>query len=177
MEQKQCIFCAIANRQIPAKIIYEDENFVAFLDINPLSPGHTLVITKHHYENVFDMPADVAEKLMKVVKAITANMKEKIGAQGVNLMNASGKAAEQTIPHFHLHIVPRNEGDGLNLNEWWGKNMKKIDEKTMDELVKILKTESVEEVKETEEKEEEVEKPIEHTEEEAYWIRRELELG
>jgi len=142
MEQKNCIFCQIISGKIPARVVYDDTDFLGFLDINPLSPGHTLLIPKKHVETILDLPENLAEKVLKVAKAISTNMK-KIGATGVNLVNASGRSAEQSIPHFHLHIIPRNEEDDVNLNVYWQSKVKKLDPNTFNEIAQKIKTESL----------------------------------
>lgn len=167
MEQKSCIFCQIINKQIPAKIIYEDTEVIAFLDINPLSLGHSLIVPKKHAENIFDIEEKVLQNIFSVAKKISLKVKEKLGAEGVNLFQASGRAAEQSIPHFHLHVVPRRSSDEINLNEWWSTKIKKLDDSQLEEIARLIRIE--EELKE--------EKTKERTEEETYWIRRELELG
>jgi len=173
-----CIFCQVVEKKIPAFVVYSDDDFLGFLDINPLSPGHTLLIPKRHIESIFDMPEELAEKVLKVAKAIASNMK-KIGATGVNLTNASGKSAEQAIPHFHLHIIPRKEGDEINLNEYWQTKMKKIDPELMKEIAERIKTENISEDVEKKPAEEKEKKPRSRRlkKEDAYWIKREVELA
>lgn len=163
----ECVFCKIVKKEIPAKIVYEDDVCIAFLDINPLFLAHTLVIPKKHVKSIFDIEEKDLEHVLKIAKKISLKIKEKLGVEGVNIFHASEEAAGQTIPHFHLHIVPRKKGDGLNLNEWWRSKIKKIEEKKMDEIVNLIKLEK----KEMEEKEKE------RSEEEIYWIRREIELA
>lgn len=173
MEQKPCIFCQIANKQIPAKIVYEDAEVIAFLDINPMALGHTLIIPKNHTENIFNIEDKVLQNIANVAKKISLVVKERLGAEGVNLLHASGRAAEQSIPHFHLHVVPRKDGDGINFNDWWLTKIKKLDDSQLEEIVKLIrieKEEPKEEVKEEEPK-------IERSEDDTYWIRRELDLG
>lgn len=171
---QQCIFCEIAKKNIPAKIVYESDRVIAFLDINPLTVGHTLVVPKLHVPSIFETDETINREIFETAQKISLKMKERIQADGVNLLHASGKAAEQSIPHFHLHVVPRREGDGLNLNEWWLRRTKKMDDSELNEIAKLIR---IEPERKIEEKKAEEEKPIEHTEEEAYWIRRELDLG
>lgn len=162
---QECIFCQIVKKQIPAKIVYEDEIAIAFLDINPLSVGHTLVIPKKHFENIFDIDERELQHILTIAKKISLRIKENLGATGINIFQASGKEAEQSIPHFHLHIIPRKEGDELNVNEWWRIKVKKIEDSQLKEIADLIKIES------------ENKKQKERTKEEIYWIRRELELG
>jgi histidine triad (HIT) family protein len=110
-----CPFCQIARHQAPAQIVYEDDRTVAFLDINPVSRGHTLVIPKGHYPDLFELsPGDwqaVALTAQRVAKAIKAGL----GAEGLNLLQSNGPVAGQVVFHFHLHLIPRYRGDGLRL--------------------------------------------------------------
>ncbi len=107
-----CIFCLIAAGKIPAKKVYEDSKVLAFLDINPVTEGHTLVIPKTHHENISDIPDAELGVVFKAVKKIATNLKEKLGADGLNIMQNNGKVAGQEIPHFHVHIIPRKINDG-----------------------------------------------------------------
>ena len=171
MEQK-CVFCAIASRQIPASIIYEDEKVIGFLDINPLTEGHTLVITKHHVENVFDISEEDLKHISAVAQRIADKMREAINAEGVDLFQASGQAADQQVPHFHLHVIPRKTGDQLSLHEWWVSQIKKVEPDKLNELARKLATEEIKEVTKSEEKP----KPKERSKEDTYWIKRAMQL-
>jgi histidine triad (HIT) family protein len=166
MGNNSCIFCKIAKKEIPTKIVYEDEKCLAFLDINPLALGHTLVIPKKHMKSIFDIEEDYAEHIFSIAKKICLRMKEKLGAEGINLVQSSEEAAGQSIPHFHLHIIPRKSNDDINLNQWWLSKIKKVDEKKLEEIAEMLR---IEEQKE--------EKEEERSEKEIYWIRRETELA
>ncbi len=110
-----CVFCKIINKELPAEVVFEDNEFIAFLSKGKISEGHTLLIPKKHYEDVFDIDRETLKKLIAIAKDISLKMVEEKKATAVNLLNASGKDAEQTVFHFHLHIVPRNADDGLNL--------------------------------------------------------------
>ena len=107
-----CIFCKIINGEIPSYKIYEDENVLAFLDIADDYEGHTLVIPKKHYENIFEIPVEELSKVMEVVKKISNHYVSNLNFEGINICNANGECAEQTVPHFHIHIIPRKAGDG-----------------------------------------------------------------
>jgi histidine triad (HIT) family protein len=110
-----CIFCAIVAHQTPAYVVYEDDHVVAFLDREPLVRGHTLVIPKKHFETMFDMSGDVLEQVMRSTKHVAENLKIKLGAAGMNMLHASGTVAQQSVPHFHIHLAPRFPNDGLDL--------------------------------------------------------------
>jgi histidine triad (HIT) family protein len=123
----ECVFCKIIKGEIPSFKIFENDRIFSFLDINPLTKGHALVISKKHYENIFDIPEDELKEIISIAKKLAGKIKEKLNADGVNLMNASGEVAEQSVPHFHLHIIPRYKNDGLEMNKWWQSKVSKID--------------------------------------------------
>lgn len=110
MMKDDCIFCKIVNGEIPSYKIYENEYAYAFLDIAKDVYGHTLVIPKHHFENVFDCDEKYLEEVIKATKIISNHYKN-LGFDGVNLINASGNAAEQSVFHLHFHIIPRTNKD------------------------------------------------------------------
>lgn len=114
-----CLFCKIVNQEIPSCRIYEDEKFLAFLDISPVSPGHTLVIPKAHYLNILDTPEDVLSGLLAVVKKITPAILKATQAPSFNLGVNNGAEAGQIIWHTHFHVIPRLAGDGLR--NWPGR--------------------------------------------------------
>lgn len=109
----ECIFCKIIDGSIPSAKIYEDEHVYAFMDIMPLTKGHTLIIPKNHKENVYDLSEDEASNLFKVVPKIASALKESFGPVGMNLLNNNGAPAGQSVFHFHLHFIPRyDQTDG-----------------------------------------------------------------
>ena len=107
-----CVFCKIRDGQIPSTRIFEDERALAFMDINPLNDGHCLVITRVHAPTIFE--ADVADLQAAVAAAqrVALALKRALAPDGLNLLQANGAAAFQSVPHFHLHLVPRWTGDG-----------------------------------------------------------------
>ncbi|WP_254762479.1 HIT family protein [Natrinema marinum] len=106
------IFSQIVEGEIPARIVYEDETTVAFLDANPLAPGHTLVIPKDEYERLNDVPDDVAADLYDTVHRMVPAVEEAVDADATTVAFNNGEEAGQEVPHVHCHIVPRFEGDG-----------------------------------------------------------------
>jgi len=114
-----CIFCKIVAGEISAIKIYEDEKILAFLDINPVDPGHTLVVPKKHYENFSETPNEFLSAMMPVIDKISKAAMKATGAEGFNLALNNGKAAGQVVFHTHFHIMPRFPGDGHEL--WKGK--------------------------------------------------------
>lgn len=130
-----CIFCKIASGKAKAFTVYEDKEVMAFFDINPASIGHTLIIPKKHYQDIYSIPEKDLSKMMSVVKKLVLKYKEKLGVNECNILNANGKNAQQSVPHFHIHIVPRFENDGLNM--WY--EIKNEISANFDQLLKKLK--------------------------------------
>lgn len=108
----ECLFCKIASKEIRSAAIYEDDDALAFLDVRPLTKGHTLVIPKFHAENILDFPADRIGSIFKAVKKTTALLEEKLSPKGFTIGINHGKISGQVIDHLHVHIIPRYEGDG-----------------------------------------------------------------
>ena len=115
MKDNNCIFCKIANGDIPSRTIYENDLFRVILDNGPATDGHALVLPKDHYANLFEIPADTAAEAMKTAQTVAAMLKEKLYADGLNLVQNNGETAGQTVHHFHMHIIPRYKGDGQNI--------------------------------------------------------------
>ncbi len=110
-----CIFCKLASGEIPTNSLYEDENFRVILDNGPATKGHALVLPKEHYADLFEIPEDVLAGAAKVAKKMALTMKDKLGCDGLNLVQNNGEAAGQTVIHFHLHIIPRYNDDGQHI--------------------------------------------------------------
>lgn len=110
-----CLFCEIIKGEIPSYKIYEDEYTYAFLDISDDVRGHTLLVPKTHVENVLDASDEIINHVMKAVKKISTHYVERCGYDGVNILNNSGTSAEQTVMHFHVHILPRKNDDGKRI--------------------------------------------------------------
>ncbi|MDE0688570.1 MAG: HIT family protein [Candidatus Poribacteria bacterium] len=110
-----CIFCAIVAGDIPATIVYEDEDVLAFMDIAPINPGHTLIIPKQHYRNIYDIPAEVGGKIMQTAVSLAKAIQTALNTDGLNLVQSNEAAGFQTVFHFHLHLIPRWEGDPIRL--------------------------------------------------------------
>ena len=108
-----CIFCKIVSGEIPCSKVYEDEKILAFLDIKPLNPGHTLVIVKNHYANIEETPEEEFLALASAAKKIGRLLKDKLGIEGYNLSMNNDPVAGQDIAHIHFHLIPRRSGDGL----------------------------------------------------------------
>ena len=111
MRDDKCIFCKIANGEIPSATLYEDEDFRVILDLGPATKGHALILPKNHFANLFEIPEDMDAKAFILAKKIAKKMKDVFGCDGVNIVQNNGVAAGQTVFHFHIHLIPRYEGD------------------------------------------------------------------
>jgi histidine triad (HIT) family protein len=110
-----CIFCKIVAGEIPSTRVHEDERTIAFMDINPGTRGHLLVIPREHATDLLEIPQADLDACAHTAKLLATRIKERLGADGVNVLNACGQAAWQTVFHFHLHVIPRYAGDPLRL--------------------------------------------------------------
>ena len=115
MKKDDCIFCKLANGQIPTNTVYEDEDFRAILDMGPATKGHTLIIPKEHADNLYELPDDTAGKAMKLAKKLGERMVERLEADGLNIVQNNGETAGQTVMHFHIHVIPRYKDDGQKI--------------------------------------------------------------
>ncbi|MDF7823059.1 HIT family protein [Pontiellaceae bacterium B12227] len=126
-----CIFCKIIQKEIPATVIYEDDDVLAFMDIGPIIKGHALVIPKKHYDPITETPDEIIAKLHITAKKIATAQMNAFGADGVNILQNNGRASGQEVEHIHVHIIPRFENDGHHWN-WKPKTYENFDE--MNEL-------------------------------------------
>ena len=110
---QDCIFCKIIKGEIPSSKLYENDKVFAFLDIAPVSKGHSLVIPKEHYETLMDISDDILKEVSVVVKRLSSAVKKAVNADGISIGMSNYKAAGQVVPHAHIHIMPRFENDGL----------------------------------------------------------------
>lgn len=130
MKDDNCIFCKIANGDIPSKSVYEDGDFKVILDLGPATRGHALILPKEHAANLFELPDETAAKILVLAKKLGKQMKDNLKADGLNLVQNNGEAAGQTVNHFHLHLIPRYTDDGQHI--LWNSG-----ESTQDELEEI----------------------------------------
>nr|WP_300897925.1 HIT family protein [uncultured Acetatifactor sp.] len=133
MKKDNCIFCKIANGEIPSKTLYEDRNFRVILDLGPATKGHALILPREHAENLYDLPRESASEVMVLAQKMAATLVEKLRCDGLNLVQNNGEAAGQTVRHFHLHLIPRYVDDGQGIN--W-----KTGSPTQEELENIRRT-------------------------------------
>jgi len=113
--REYCPFCKMARHELPAVVIQEDRDLLAVMDLYPATHGHILVLPKKHIENIYNMPSDLGAHLMVMAISIANVIKQKLSPDGINLIQSNELAAGQTVPHFHLHIVPRYRSDLVNL--------------------------------------------------------------
>lgn len=133
-----CIFCKIAAGELPSYTIYEDDDFKAFMDISPASKGHTILIPKQHEDNIFDLDETVAAKLLPVASRIAKALKAELQCEGLNLLQNNGEIAGQTVFHFHIHLIPRYEGDKVVIkmvqDKYEGEPFEELSEKIKKQL-------------------------------------------
>lgn len=134
MRDDNCIFCKIANGDIPSKSIYEDEQFKVILDLGPATKGHALILPKEHHRNIYDLPDESASGAMLLAKKMAIKMTDKLKCDGFNLVQNNGEDAGQTVFHFHLHLIPRYKNDRQTLG--W-KPLEPTQEE-LDEIRKII---------------------------------------
>ena len=115
MKDCNCIFCKIANGEIPSTTLYEDEDFRVILDLGPATRGHALLLPKNHFANLFELDDETAQKAILVAKKMAGKMKAALGADGFNLVQNNGEAAGQTVFHFHMHLIPSYENDNAGI--------------------------------------------------------------
>ena len=131
-----CIFCKIAAGELPSYCIYEDELFKVILDVYPSAIGHTLILTKKHYENIYELPEKEAAALMPLAVKISNKLKGSLEVcEGLNILQNNGKAAGQAINHYHMHLIPRYSGDGTVMKMTMEKPTEEDFKKVMEKLV------------------------------------------
>ena len=115
MTDDNCIFCKIAAGEIPSRKIYEDKDLIAIMDLSPTSKGHSLIIPKEHYTNIYDIDEEIAGKVMKTAKKLATKMTVALNCDGFNLLQNNGETAGQTMFHFHMHLIPRYKDADNNM--------------------------------------------------------------
>jgi histidine triad (HIT) family protein len=126
-----CIFCKIANGEIPSATLYEDEEFRVILDLGPATKGHALILPKSHAANICELPDELVSKAMLLAKKMAGKMKETLNCDGLNIVQNNGEPAGQTVFHFHMHLIPRYEGDHAGIT--W--NPGTLEEKDREEIL------------------------------------------
>lgn len=115
MKDDNCIFCKLANGEIPTATLYEDDDFRVILDAGPAAKGHALILPKEHYANLYELDDEVVAKVLPLAKKMITKLTDILGCDGYNLVQNNGEAAGQTVFHFHLHMIPRYKDDGVGL--------------------------------------------------------------
>lgn len=115
MKDEKCIFCKLANGEIPTATLYEDEDFRVILDASPAAKGHALIIPKEHYANLYELDDELAAKVLVLAKKMITKLTDVLGCDGYNIVQNNGEAAGQTVFHFHLHMIPRYKDDGVGI--------------------------------------------------------------
>lgn len=140
--KEDCIFCKIANGVIPSNTLYEDDDFRVILDLGPATKGHALILPKCHYDNIYTLDDTVASKVFVLAKKMAGVMTEALGADGFNVIQNNGEVAGQTVFHFHMHLIPRYEGDQA-LKLWKAGEAKEDEMKELVEKVQKILQEQV----------------------------------
>ncbi|MBU3839795.1 MAG: HIT family protein [Candidatus Ruminococcus intestinipullorum] len=135
MRESDCIFCKLASGEIPTTTLYEDEDFKVILDLSPASKGHALIIPKEHYKNIYDLDETIAAKAMVLAKRMVIRLTEVLHCEGYNIVQNNNEVAGQTVFHFHMHLIPRYEGDKVGL----GWKMGELTEQDKQEILEKLK--------------------------------------
>ena len=136
MKDNNCIFCKIANGDIPSRTLYEDDDFRVIMDLAPATKGHSLILPKEHYKNIYEIADGTAAKVLPLAKKMATLMTEKLGADGFNIVQNNNEIAGQTVFHFHVHLIPRYNDDNQSL-VWKPQEM--TDAQLDDVKEKILK--------------------------------------
>jgi histidine triad (HIT) family protein len=131
---ESCTFCKIARKEAPASIVYEDEEVIAFMSIHPINVGHTLVVPKKHYENIYEISEEEIAYLYKVVKKLAHAVKKAVDAEGIRIVQNNGEAAGQVIFHMHVHIIPMNKE-----NSWLNHPRPRVADALNDDAQRIKK--------------------------------------
>ena len=121
MNKDDCIFCKIANGEIPSATVYEDSICRVILDVNPANKGHALIIPKEHFDNMYSMDAETAAKIFTIATEVAKAQKAELNPDGLNILQNNGEAAGQTVFHFHMHLVPRYIKDNVTMTWIPGK--------------------------------------------------------
>ncbi len=135
MKDDSCIFCKIAAGEIPSATLYEDTDFRVVLDLNPASKGHALIIPKEHYRNLYDLDDALAAKALVLAKKMICKLKDVLGCDGYNIVQNNEEAAGQSVFHFHMHMIPRYQGDTVGL----GWHMGTLTEEDKKELLEKIR--------------------------------------
>lgn len=135
MKDDNCIFCKLANGDIPTATLYEDEDFRVILDASPAAKGHALIIPKEHYANLYELDDELASRVLVLAKKMITKLTDILGCDGYNIVQNNGEAAGQTVFHFHMHLIPRHKDDGVVL----GWKMGELTEEDKEDILSKIK--------------------------------------
>lgn len=121
MKEESCIFCKIANGEISSETLYEEEGYRVILDLGPATRGHALILPKDHYASLYELPDEKCGEVLRLAKKMAVRMTDRLGCSGFNLVQNNGESAGQTVRHFHMHLIPRYDGDGQEIGWKPGK--------------------------------------------------------
>ena len=137
-----CPFCNIASGKAAASIVHQDATVLVFMDLYPTNQGHTLVVPREHWENIYEIPEKVLADVFSVVKKVSIAVKKTVGAEGISLLQLNGRAAGQSVMHFHVHVIPRYRGDPISktIGALVGHHgLKTPERKELDEIAKKIR--------------------------------------
>ena len=134
MKKDDCIFCKIANGEIPSSTLYEDDDFRVFLDLAPASKGHALIVPKEHFDNLYELSDEKASKALVLAKKMISKMTEALKCDGFNVLQNNNECAGQTVYHFHMHLIPRYIGDDVGLKWTPGENTQEERDKIVNKV-------------------------------------------
>ena len=134
MTKSDCIFCKIANGEIPSKTLYEDDSFRVILDISPASKGHAIILPKNHASNIYELSNEDAGKIMIVAKKVATVLKEVLSCDGMNILQNNGEAAGQTVFHLHVHLIPRYKNDDVTIHWMAGKEGNTLEDTIVEKI-------------------------------------------
>lgn len=137
MNKPDCIFCKIIKGEIPSKTIYEDELFKVIMDIEPATKGHALILPKNHFDNLYSLGEEESKALIPLAQKLASKMEAVLHCDGLNLVQNNGAAANQTVMHFHMHLIPRYENDNNKERLSW--NHEEMTAEQLDEVFQLLK--------------------------------------
>ncbi len=134
MKDENCIFCKLANGEIPTATLYEDDDFRVILDTGPASKGHALILPREHYKNLYELDDEIAAKTLVLAKKMITKLTDVLECDGYNIVQNNGETAGQTVFHFHVHLIPRYKGDTVGL----GWKMGELTEEDKEEILSKL---------------------------------------
>ena len=138
MRDENCIFCKLANGDIPTATLYEDDDFRVILDAGPASKGHALILPKEHYANLYELDDELAAKVMVLAKKMITKLTDVLGCDGYNIVQNNGEAAGQTVFHLHMHLIPRYDGDNVQIKWTPGTEAEALSDELIAEIKKAL---------------------------------------